>query len=117
MVGCKFYSGRYPIINAPQGSVLQRHLRGDSHATLPPHLVDMNICQKVGLFYCTARDCPYANSDRFFTSKEALRWHNRGNHPATTYCKCTDQSGLRYVKYVNKCFSSIYVLYVFTATV
>ena len=46
-------------------------------------MVDMYVCRKVGLFYCTAGDCPCTDSDRFFTSKEALRRHNRDYHPAT----------------------------------
>ena len=82
MVGCKYYNDGYPITNASQKSVVHRHLRGESHQTLPPHLVDMSVCHAVGLFYCIAGDCPCSESERFFTSKEALRRHEKAHHPA-----------------------------------
>ena len=84
MVGCKHYNDGYPITRLPNKTVVLQHLRGESHECLPPHLVDANVCRRVGLFYCTAGNCPCPEPDRFFTSETALRRHEQDHHAAPT---------------------------------
>ena len=84
MVGCNHYNDGYPITRLPDKAVVLQHLRGESHKCLPPHLVDANVCRRVGLFYCTAGNCPCPESERFFTSETALRRHEQEHHAAPT---------------------------------
>ena len=81
MVGCKHYNDGHPPIKHLKNTAVLRHLRGTSHETLPPHLVDLSVCRPVGLFYCTAGNCPCPETDQFFTSKLQLHRHEQEHHP------------------------------------
>ena len=67
-------SGTFPDVSA-----IIRHLGGDDHAR-SLHLVDLAVCQEVGIFTCTRDDCP-ASPKVFFKTAAQLARHEEEHHP------------------------------------
>ncbi|EJK62496.1 hypothetical protein THAOC_16889 [Thalassiosira oceanica] len=57
------------------------HLGGAEHCTIAPPLVDLTVCHKSGITFCTHGDCPLLPKERFFPSLEDLLQHDRTHHP------------------------------------
>ncbi|EJK54751.1 hypothetical protein THAOC_25593, partial [Thalassiosira oceanica] len=60
---------------------IMNHLGGAEHCTIAPPLVDLTVCHKSGITFCTHGDCPLLPKERFFPSLEDLLQHDRTHHP------------------------------------